>query len=57
VFSKEPPGLSALVAHPHVIATPHTSAQTVEAQARAAADIADEVLAALRGEPLHWKVV
>ncbi len=57
VFSKEPPGLSALVAHPLVIATPHTSAQTVEAQARAAADIAAEVLAALRGEPLRWKVV
>jgi len=57
VFSKEPPGLSALVAHPHVIATPHTSAQTVEAQDRAAADIASEVLAALRGERLHWKVV
>ena len=57
VFSKEPPGLTALVAHPNVIATPHTSAQTVEAQARAAADIAGEVLRALRGEALRWKVV
>jgi phosphoglycerate dehydrogenase-like enzyme len=57
VFAKEPPGLSALVAHPNVIATPHVSAQTVEAQARAAQDIAGEVLAALRGEPLRWKVV
>lgn len=57
VFSKEPPGLSALVSHPNVIATPHIGAQTVEAQSRAAEDIAREVLAALKGEPLRWKVV
>jgi D-3-phosphoglycerate dehydrogenase len=57
VFAKEPPGLSALVAHPKVIATPHIGAETVEAQARASIDIAHEVLAALRGEPLRWKVV
>jgi D-3-phosphoglycerate dehydrogenase / 2-oxoglutarate reductase len=57
VFAKEPPGLSALVAHPNVIATPHIGAQTVEAQARASVDIASEVLSALRGEPLRWKVV
>ena len=57
VFAKEPPGLTALVAHPNVIATPHVSAQTAEAQSRAAGDIANEVLAALRGEALRWKVV
>jgi len=57
VFSKEPPGLTALVAHPNVVATPHVSAQTAEAQSRAAEDIANEVLAALRGETLRWKVV
>jgi D-3-phosphoglycerate dehydrogenase len=57
VFSKEPPGMTALVSHPHVVATPHIGAQTAEAQARAAVDIASEVLAALRGEPLRWKVV
>jgi len=57
VFAQEPPGLTALVAHPHVIATPHIAAQTAEAQARAAMDIAQEVLAALRGEPLRWKVI
>jgi phosphoglycerate dehydrogenase-like enzyme len=33
-----------------VIATPHVAAQTVEAQQRAAVDIAMEVLRALRGE-------
>ncbi|HEY3473302.1 MAG TPA: NAD(P)-dependent oxidoreductase, partial [Anaerolineales bacterium] len=56
VFEKEPPGLTELVAHPLVIATPHIGAQTAEAQSRAAEDIAGEVLAALRGEPLRWKV-
>jgi len=57
VYAQEPPGLTALVAHPNVIASPHIAAQTREAQARAATDIAEEVLAALRGEPLRWKIV
>ena len=57
VYSKEPPGLTALVAHPKVIATPHIGAQTAEAQVRAAEDMGTEILAALRGEPLRWKVV
>jgi D-3-phosphoglycerate dehydrogenase len=56
VFEKEPPGLTELVAHPRVIATPHIGAQTLEAQARAAEDIAREVLAALQGKDLRWKV-
>jgi D-3-phosphoglycerate dehydrogenase len=56
VFEKEPPGLTELVSHPRVIATPHIGAQTAEAQARAAEDIANEVLSALRGESLRWKV-
>jgi D-3-phosphoglycerate dehydrogenase len=49
--------MSALVSHPHVIATPHIGAQTIEAQSRAAVDIATEVLAALQGDPLRWKIV
>jgi D-3-phosphoglycerate dehydrogenase len=56
VFAIEPPGATDLIKHPNVIATPHIGAQTVEAQARAAEDIANEVLAALNGEPLCWKV-
>ena len=56
VFEKEPPGLTELVSHPRVIATPHIGAQTAEAQSRAAEDIANEVLAALQGESLRWKV-
>lgn len=56
VFATEPPGGTELVKHPKVIATPHIGAQTAEAQMRAAVDIAGEVLAALRGESLRWKV-
>lgn len=56
VFTKEPPGLTELVAHPHVIATPHVGAQTEEAQNRASEDIASEVLAGLRGDKLRWRV-
>ena len=57
VYATEPPGLSALVAHKNVVATPHIGAQTEEAQDRAAEDIASEVLTALKGEPLRWKIV
>ena len=56
VFATEPPGQTDLVAHPRVIDSPHIGAQTVEAQARAANDIAEEVLNALDGKPLRWKV-
>jgi len=57
VFAQEPPGLTPLVAHPKVIASPHIGAQTIEAQVRAAEDVAQEVLNALRGEKLRWQVV
>jgi len=57
VYATEPPGLTALVAHPNVVATPHMGAQTEEAQDRAAEDIASEVLNVLRGETLRWKIV
>ena len=57
VFAKEPPGATPLVTHPNVLATPHIGAQTAEAQRRVAIDIATEVLAALNGKPLRWKVV
>lgn len=57
VFAQEPPGQSPLVLHPNVIVTPHIGAQTIEAQQRSAEDLAHEVLAALRGQPLRWKVI
>jgi D-3-phosphoglycerate dehydrogenase len=56
VFGQEPPGLTEAVSHPRLIATPHIGAQTVEAQSRASEDIAAEVLSALQGRPLRWKV-
>ncbi|MFQ5408911.1 MAG: NAD(P)-dependent oxidoreductase, partial [Anaerolineales bacterium] len=56
VYETEPPGSAALVQHPNVVATPHVGAQTREAQDRAGEDIADEVLAALRGDELRWRV-
>jgi len=56
VFTTEPQGQTPLALHPRVVGTPHIGAQTVEAQARAAGDIAAEVLAALSGQALRWKV-
>lgn len=57
VFASEPPENLALVRHPKVVATPHIGGQTRAAQRRAAMDISREVLAALKGEKLHWRVV
>ena len=57
VFSQEPPGESALLVHPKVVSTPHIGALTEEAQAKAGRDIAGEVLDALNGESLRWRVV
>ncbi|MFZ3151413.1 MAG: hydroxyacid dehydrogenase [Anaerolineaceae bacterium] len=56
VYEKEPPLTWELVKHPKVIAMPHIGAQTAEAQLRAAVDIATEVVNALDGQPLHWKI-
>ena len=57
VFETEPPVFKELINHPKVIATPHIAGQTNEAQRRASLDISKEVLTALKGEKLHWKVV
>jgi D-3-phosphoglycerate dehydrogenase len=56
VFSKEPPGLTDLVRHPHLVATPHIGGLTREAQRRAAELVAHEILAALNGEALKWRL-
>ena len=56
VFTTEPPGQNPLESHPRVVCTPHIGAQTIEAQERTAVDIGSEVLAALAGQPLRWKV-
>ncbi len=56
VYEIEPPTDYHLAAHSHVIATPHIGAQTAEAQVRAAVDIASEVINALDGKVLRWKI-
>jgi len=50
VFEKEPPAGSPILAAPNVVFTPHLGASTHEAQSRAGAIIADQVMKALKGE-------
>jgi D-3-phosphoglycerate dehydrogenase len=53
VFSQEPVGdnevLKQLLAHERVIATPHLGASTEEAQVSVATDVAEQIVAVLRG--------
>ena len=56
VFEVEPPVKGELLELPNVIATPHIGAMTAEGQARAGGEIVDEVLRAVRGEPLTAQV-
>ena len=49
VFEQEPPEDSPLFELPNVVLTPHLGASTSEAQARAGTDVAEAVLAVLRG--------
>jgi D-3-phosphoglycerate dehydrogenase len=52
VFEIEPPTASPLLGLPNVVPTPHIGAMTAEGQGRAGAEVVDELLRALRGEPL-----
>ena len=56
VFEVEPPGKTGLTSHPQVVLSPHIGGQTVEAQARVSLDIAEEVLNALAGRKLRWRI-
>ena len=51
VFAHEPPQDSPLVKHPRVVTTPHLGASTEEAQREVSIEVAEQVLAVLRGEP------
>ena len=56
VFAQEPVGEAPLLQLPNFIATPHIAASTLEAQTSVAADVAEEVLAVLRGELPRYAV-
>ncbi len=60
VFSSEPPGddpvLAELLAHPHVIVTPHLGASTEEAQVMVALDVAEQVVSVLNDGPARGAV-
>ena len=51
VFAQEPPSGSPLVNHPKVVVTPHLGGSTEEAQREIAIEVAEQVMAVLRGEP------
>jgi len=54
VFSSEPPTdeIRTLISHPRVLATPHIAASTSEAQEKVARQVTEEVIKALRNEPV-----
>lgn len=57
VFEREPPIFpSHLIDHPHVVATPHVAASTVEAQERVARDIALQIADLLEGKGVRGVV-
>ncbi|HEY82897.1 MAG TPA: phosphoglycerate dehydrogenase [Dehalococcoidia bacterium] len=51
VFSREPARDNILLKSDKVIATPHLAASTIEAEASASIDIAEQVVAVLNGQP------
>ena len=57
VFPQEPPDMASEVLHnERIIVTPHLGASTAEAQERVAVDVAEQILAILRGEPAKYAV-
>jgi D-3-phosphoglycerate dehydrogenase len=56
VFAAEPPRESPLLGHPRVVVTPHLGGSTEEAQREVAVEVAEQVLAVLRGQPARTAV-
>ncbi|MDY6893764.1 MAG: phosphoglycerate dehydrogenase [Chloroflexota bacterium] len=56
VFSEEPAVENILLKSDKVIATPHLGASTAEAQTTVAVDVAEQVLAVLKGRPARYAV-
>jgi D-3-phosphoglycerate dehydrogenase / 2-oxoglutarate reductase len=56
VWSQEPPNtevLKKLIAHPHMVVTPHLGANTFEAQKNVAVDVSREIINYLDGRPIE----
>ncbi len=58
VYSSEPPPpeLAALIGHDRVVATPHIAASTHEAQEKVARQVTEQVIHALRNEPVETAI-
>jgi D-3-phosphoglycerate dehydrogenase / 2-oxoglutarate reductase len=56
VFEQEPITSSVLFGEEKIIVTPHLGASTVEAQALAAHDVAEQIVAVLKGQPVRYAV-
>ena len=58
VYSQEPPSdeLRALLRHDRIVQTPHIAASTHEAQQKVADQVTEQVVSALRGEPVATPV-
>lgn len=57
VFEKEPPvAESPLIQHPNAVVTPHLGASAAEAQERLSVDVAEQLITALKGEPVAYAV-
>jgi D-3-phosphoglycerate dehydrogenase len=56
VFEEEPPKNRALITHANLISTPHLGASTREAQVKVAEEIADQIVAAKKGEAIQGVV-
>jgi D-3-phosphoglycerate dehydrogenase len=58
VYRKEPPpeGDRPLLEHPAVVTTPHIAASTKEAQQRVAQQVTEQLVSALKGEPVETAV-
>lgn len=56
VFSEEPARNNILLKSDRIITTPHLGASTAEAQTTVAVDVAEQVLAVLRGRPARYAV-
>jgi D-3-phosphoglycerate dehydrogenase len=56
VFTTEPATGNPVLRAPNLITTPHLGASTAEAQERVAIDVAEQILAVLRGEPARYAV-